>query len=192
MYAAHVELYDGDDPYEATEADKMAWADLVLLDVRKIQKDEKLLCFLGDDAEWDIAYMLEAVEVNGIMEMPLRPDFSNLPTSVICIDTLFVKEEYRKEGVGRWLLKNLTEICEESFNTCVRCFVTCIEPMLPDEQGVMQRIDDDSEYKEEMLRLLKRIFEKNGYQKIKGAEECYCLVPHGKLPKNRMRSCEAV
>ena len=126
-----------------------------------IYDEPKYMFELGDDLEAEFRDALEDFIGSAPFKKLQEDGFSN----IAYISRLFVMPKYRQQGLGKYLLKNLELILEETIGFNIGCFLTFICPL--DYNGKTWKPNGD----EKMRKIMKNLFKSNGFKNIKGSED---------------------
>jgi len=92
---------------------------------------------------------------------------TNYPTAIIYLHHIAVKDEYRRQGIGDWLMRNLPRILQRNYKTFPRLIITLLSPQKINWSFSPPSFSDPEEEigeNTEMYGLMKRLLEKNGYE----------------------------
>lgn len=70
-------------------------------------------------------------------------EYCGLKLNVFHIERLFIKEEYRSQGIGTKVLERLNGILNYYLNFEVGCYVLLPNPIDRNEKGYLETIKDD-------------------------------------------------
>lgn len=138
----------------------VAILEVVIIDSLIYDKPEYMF-ELGDDLEAEFRDALEDFIGSAPFKKLQEDGFSN----IAYISRLFVMPKHRQQGLGKYLLKNLELILEETIGFNIGCFLTFICPL--DYDGGMWTPNGD----EKMRKIMKNLFKSNGFKNIKGSED---------------------
>lgn len=122
---------------------------------------------LCDMVTSDVYEMAEAItDENGNIKPPIcRPEYN-----ILYIEKLFVEEQFRGLGVGRYLLDNINPLLQHSLNVNPR---TCILTPYPQIKTQCGYIDRATDHVDKDLPRLVRFYERAGFTKMAGSECMY-------------------
>jgi len=191
----HIQDFNADTDYPDSEEDEMNTVrvsietdtDIIAYMEAYIFYEDRIddLEMFADGVSGDAHMTMCALVENGLLK-PYDPDkdsiedmFYSISGTISHINYLAVRDDYRNQGMGGWLLRNLPRILNRNFNIKPRIISTTICPQaitwdkprpcffMPDEKAAAD---------EAMHNLMVKLLMKNDYQQI-GNTEHYYLKP---------------
>lgn len=145
---------------------KVAIVSGYVMDEDKIINDNQDLLGIADMYEGTFAEAIEILSNNTIYEEEIEDNFINVSWFICYIERFYVFPKYRKQGIGKYLLTNLSEILGHFLNAPIRCFVTFINPQTLTAKGWEFTEPKDEIIKKVMIKLFKEV----GYKEIDNSD----------------------
>lgn len=99
-------------------------------------------------------------------------EYFELNHSVFNLDYIFIEEEYRKKGIGTFVLQQLDNIMQATLNHSAGCFVCIPLPTIITDKGDDKYISYDKSDKK-LISKLRNTMRSCGYRSIKGSQYLY-------------------
>src|SRR5690606_7434615 len=99
-------------------------------------------------------------------------EFFELNFNVFNLDYIYIDEEYRNEGIGTFVLKQLDNILNATLNHSAGCFVCIPLPTIIREDDNEKHISYDMSNKK-LISKLRNAMRRCGYRSIKGTQYLY-------------------
>lgn len=155
-----VEAFTTDD--DGAKAADIGFLNALYFEAEELFAEEISFPLLCDMISSDACGMAEAVtDKRG----KIKPSICNRGHNMLYIKELFIEEQYRSQGVGRYLLDNIVPLLSHSLNLCTHA---CTLTPYPQEKGKGGDLHDASNATADLPRLV-RFYEKAGYTKLKGS-----------------------
>jgi len=156
----------------------VAYMELYILYETKIDN----IVMFADGIAGDVYRAMSALNQNGLLE-PYDPDddsaddfFDLMPDTIVHLNYIAVRDEYRKKGIGDWLLRNLPRILSRNYGTTPRLISTTICPQnitWGENEPSFTQPDETAPTDKAMYKTMEKLFVKNGYQQIGSSEHFY-------------------
>jgi GNAT superfamily N-acetyltransferase len=113
--------------------------------------------------------------------------FDCISNVIAHLSYIAVRDDYRKKGIGDWLLRNLPKILSRNYGISPRIISTTICPQNiswnKSEEPYFSQQRENTPTHEAMYSLMVKLFTKNGYQQL-GDTDHYCYNKFNKNIKN--------
>ena len=136
----------------------------------------------ADGVSGDTHRTICALSENGLLE-PFDPDedpfdemFDCLSSVIAHLNYIAVRDDYRKQGIGEWLLRNLPKILSRNYGISPRLISTTICPQIitwDKSKPHFSQPRENTPTDEAMHSIMVKLFMKNGYQQIEDTEHYY-------------------
>jgi ribosomal protein S18 acetylase RimI-like enzyme len=156
----------------------VAYMELYILYETKIDN----IVMFADGIAGDVYRTMSALNANGLLE-PFDPDddinddfFDFVLDTIVHLNYIAVRDEYRKKGIGDWLLRNLPRILSRNYGITPRLISTTICPQnitWGENEPSFTQPDETVPTDKAMYKLMEKLFVKNGYQQIGSSEHFY-------------------
>ena len=136
------------------------------------------------ESRYDHVYIADGLTQDTYDAMTLLDEFSLLtvtdenqslgellatdPTVTVYLHHVAVREDFRRNGIGNWLFKNLPMILQRNYRVFPRLIITLLTPQTinwniqrPSFSDLNETVADG-----EMVRVMTRVLEKNGYKRL--------------------------
>jgi GNAT superfamily N-acetyltransferase len=140
------------------------------------------IVMFADGIAGDVYRTMSALNTNGLLE-PFDPDddidddfFDFMLDTIVHLNYIAVRDEYRKKGIGDWLLRNLPRILSRNYGVTPRLISTTICPQnitWGENEPSFTQPDENAPTDKSMYQLMEKMFIKNGYQQIGNTEHFY-------------------
>ena len=93
---------------------------------------------------------------------------TSYPTVTVYLHQLAVRKDYRHRGIGNWFLRNLSQILQRNYSVFPRVIIILLSPQKINwakSPPVFFDPDDETDTDGTMYDTMKRLFEKNGYER---------------------------
>lgn len=167
-----IKIYDieneNDDYKNNEDLNVVAIIEAQLLNIDKIEEDDEELV--------DIADMLDGEVYGNIYELRNSKFYDEeaiYQGYACCLEKLYVMPEYRKKGVGKYLINNLTKIIEYFTNTDITYTVLCLNPLCLNDEKWEQLKQE----KTQMKNIMKKTYKAAGFKQIRNTNHfvlCEC------------------
>ena len=168
----------------ATDTETIAYMEFFIFYENRIDVDLEIY---ADGVASDAHGAMCALGKNGLLE-PFDPESDSIEDMFDSFDGIIahlhyvaVRDEYRKRGIGAWLLKNLPRILSRNYGISPRIISTTICPQVINWDGYDKskpsfsppNDDCDSLENKSMYALMEKIFLKNGYHQLGDTKHYY-------------------
>ena len=194
----HMQEFTIDEDYPDSEHDEMNTVRVSIVNDKEIIAYMEAFIFYenriddlviyADGVSGDAHEAMYALSQNGLLE-PFDPDSDSVDdmfdslfdNEIVHLHYIAVREEYRKQGFGGWLIRNLPRILLRNYGVTPRLISTTICPQDIDwdrwdktRPTFSPPNDDcDSPDNKAMFVLMEKMFQKNGYHKLGDSEHYY-------------------
>ena len=168
----------------ATDTETIAYMEFFIIYENKIDIPLEIY---ADGIAGDVHGAMCALKKCGLLE-PYDPDndsiedmFDSINGVIAHLHYKAVRDNYRKQGIGDWLLRNLSRILSRNYGIMPRIISTTICPQVitwdsrdKSKPSFSPPNDDcDSPENKAMYALMEKMFVKNGYYRLGGTEHYY-------------------
>ena len=96
----------------------------------------------------------------------LNEEFVDGSDCIAYISKLFIYEEYRKNGIGSYILNELKSILEYYSRDVITKIILLPEPLVLDNENEIAPVSDEDTNKKELKQNLIEFYKKNGFDEI--------------------------